>query len=690
MPALTETNASEDEIDFRQLLAMVRRRSLIIAGVAVTIMAFAVGFTFTQNPVYAGRFRMLVEPVDNTNRNLSGLETSNDANQQSLDYETQVQVLLNPELITATIEELETEYPNLTYSSLVDNLTIERLEETKILEVRYQSENPAEVEAVLQQLAEDFLQYSKEERQTNLRQGINFIEDQLPSLRNRVDQLQRDLQVFRQQNNFVEPGTQTAQIAGQAGQLEQQQFALDQALAQARSSFALLQGETGAAAALNSAPVYQQLVGQLRQVETEIATELTRFGDDALAIQVLREQRDNLLPLLRQEAQRVVGGRLAEVATQIQVLEAQRQALAQSRGRVDQRAQESPVLIRRYTDLQRELEVATASLNRFLTTRESLEIEASQTEVPWQIVQAPFRFPNPISPSIRRNIILGILASTTMGFGIALLVEKLDDVYHSPEELKARTKLPLLGVIPWQRQLEDVENLMIQERKPLAMLEKIELESEEMPGQTPLLQSGSGDATKFVSSLQVLCTKIQLLSPDQPIRSIVVSSASAGDGKSTIALYLAQTAAEMGQRVLLVDADFRQAQLQTRLNLNNPIGLTHLIAQNLPANEGIYQPFQEPGFLLLPVGEIPPNPVKLLSSQRMQQLMRDMTQFFDLIVYDVPAMDGVADASLLAPHTDGIVLVVRLGKTERFALAQTLENLKMSQMPVLGVVANGA
>jgi polysaccharide biosynthesis transport protein len=687
------SDAPNDELDLGKIFALVRRRLLIIAGVAIAIMAFTIGYTLTQKPVYGGRFRMLVEPVDNGNSPLSGLTSSNNSNSSNpstLDYPTQIQVLLDPKLILATIKNLKAAYPNLDYLSLVQNLTINRLKETKILEVGYQSEDPKEVEDVLTQLSKDYLEYSLNERQANLRQGIDFIDKQLPATRKRVDQLQLELQVFRQQNNFVDPNTQTNQIVGQASQLAQQDLSIDQNLAQARAAFTSLQGQQGALAALNNAPIYQQLMNQLRQIDVQIATERTRFQDDNLAVQVLREQKENLLPVLREEAQRVVGGRLAEAATQIQALEVQRQALAQIQARVNQRSEELPVLIRRYTDLQRELQVATESLDRFLAARETLQIDTSQKEITWQIVETPFRFQAPVSPNIRRNVMLGLIASVIVGFGVALVVDKLDDVYHSVEELKAKTKLPLLGAIPFQRQLEEIESGLIQERKLLESLEKSPVAmDEDLSKQISILRSAAPGSSKFLVALQVLYTKIQLLNSDQSVRSIVVSSALPEDGKSTIALYLAQTAAEMGQRVLLVDADLRQSRLQARLNLNIAKGLSNVLAQHLPLKEAIYQPFQEPGFFLLSTGELPPDPMKLLSSGNMHQFMEEITEFFDLVIYDLPSMDGLADASLLAPYADGILLVVRLGKTERFALTQTLESLRMSQMPVLGVVANG-
>jgi capsular exopolysaccharide synthesis family protein len=682
-----------EELNLKQLLDAIKRRWLVIAGVVLILMSFNLGYTLTRKPIYGGRFRMLVEPVDNTNPNLSGLtsRTNTAAQEQTpIDYQTQILVLLNPALLKNTTDKLRKTYPGLDPIDLAQRLTIQRVEETKILEIGYQSADPAEVEAVLNQLSKDYLEYSLKQRQTNLRQGIKFIQDQLPSIKSRVDQLQTDLQRFRQRNGFIEPSVQASQIADQNNQLSLQRIAIDQSLAQTRSSLGTLQNEQGVTAALAGANIYQSLIGQLRQLETQIAAERTRFQDGSLSIRILEERRNNLLPLLRDEAKRLVGEQTAARATQIQVLEIQRQAIAQSQRQLDRKTEELSFQIRKYTDLQRELQVATDSLNRFLATREALQIEASQRELPWQIVQAPFRFPTPVSPNIRRNLILGLIGSLVLGLSLALTIEKLDDTYHNIEELKAKTKLPLLGVISRQRELQEMETVLLQERKALANLAEINhLNLEEGEGAIANPQLALQNSSKFLTSFQVLCTKIQLLSPDQQIRSIVVSSASAADGKSTVALYMAQTAAEMGQRVLLVDADLRGSQLQARLGLNQAEGLSNLIAQQLSLHEVIYRPLQKVGFFVLPAGDLPPNPVRLLSSNKMKTMMEEVSRLFDLVIYDVPAMDGLADTSLLAPYTDGIVLVVRFGKTERFVLTQTLDNLKLSQMPILGIVANG-
>ena len=447
----------EEEGDLRNLLLVARRRAWVIAGVAVAVMSFVTVRSLQEVKVYQGSFRMLVEPV-NAEGDLSELTASLSERQvgrSGLDYETQIQVLRSPELAEPVAQEIQQKYPDLTYFSLLRDLSITRVGETKIIQVSYTGPDPVQIQFVLDQLAEAYLEYSLAERQTNLRQGINFVEKQLPELQTQVDALQGELESFRRGNNFITPEAQSGLVSGKISQLSEQRAELQRQLAEAQQFFNTLQGENGVLAALDGAPIYQQLLGELRSVETDIAKELTRFEPDSLAITVLEEQRENLLPLLQQEAQRVVGTKQAIAANNLQVLSVQSNALAQEEQTAAQLGGELPSLIRRYTDLQRELEEAVQTLSRFRLTRETLEIEAAQTEIPWQLIEVPTLPTAPISPNLQRSLLLGFVASLLLGLGAALLLEKLDNVYHSVDELKAGTKLPLLGTLPMNAILRD-------------------------------------------------------------------------------------------------------------------------------------------------------------------------------------------------------------------------------------------
>ncbi|MCX7592609.1 MAG: polysaccharide biosynthesis tyrosine autokinase [Fischerella sp.] len=677
-----------DDWSLRDFLGTIRRRSLVVVGVVIVVMAHVVYSTLKQEPVYESSFRILVEPLNHENK-LPDLDSGKDSSlsHPGLDYESQIQVLKSPEIITGITKRLQPFYPEINYDSLINSLTITRLGETKIIEVRYRNSDPRQIKAVLDQIAKAYLRYSLEQRQTSLRQGLQFVEGQLQSMQRRVDQLQKEQQIFRQKYNFVDPDSQAQQVASQADRLSLRRQDIDQQLAIARNNLASLQRTEGELAALNNATLYQHLLGQLRQLDVQIATELTRLQEENPAVQSLRQKRESLLPLLRQEAQRFMDTKLAEAVTQVQTLEAQSQELAKAEQALEIKRKQVPVLTRQYTEIQRKLQIATESLNRFLKTRETLQIQVAQSELPWQLIQAPVQPTTPVSRKVQRNLITGLIVSLVFGVGTALLVEKIDNTYHSIQVLKKKVKEPLLGTIPFEKHLQGSQH---QISIPKISIGRIpDLLAKNIPDSAAVSEREFGSySTNFLEALRVLYTNIQLLSSDSPIRSLVISSAMSGDGKSTVAFHLAEIACAMGQRVLLVDANLRQPVIHRLSDLNNFWGLSNLISTNLPVTEAIRPaPFMNQ-LSILTAGPLPPDPTKLLSSEKMKLLMEDFHNHFDLVIYDAPPLLGLADASLLTPHTNGILLVVRMDKTDSSVLKRALDSLKMSRINILGIVSN--
>lgn len=679
--------------DLQQFLGLLKRRAFVIAGLSGIVMSGVSYSALQQKPVYESHFQLLVEPVNNDN-NLGKLtpDTSASFNQPTLDYDSQIQVLKSPEIMAGLVKQLQAYYPHLNYSTLSESLTIRRLGISKIIAVIYKSNDPREVKVVLDFLSKYYLNYSLEKRQTKLRQGLQFVEKQLPPINDRVNQLQKELQIFRQQYNFISPETQAESIQAHIIELSNQRATIEQQLAVHRSSFDTLGKEQGELAALNKADVYQNLIGQLRQLDIQISVEKTRFKSDNPVMQTLQEKRENLLALLEEESKRIMGVKYAEIATQIQLLEVQSQELAKAEQQTLQQAKLLPVLSRKYTELQRDLQIATESLNRFLTTRESLQIQVAQTELPWEIIQEAFQPGNPISPNIPRSLTLGFVASLLLGIGVSLLIEKVDNTYHTVGNLRENIKLPVLGILPFEKRLQDnqhvhPENYNSSQKRSFNFINRLFTTSK-------ILQRSSASDRyygqgQFWESLQVLYSNIKLLNSDQPIQSLIISSALPGDGKSTVAFQLAQIAAAMGKRVLLVDADLRRPQVHHLSDLNNLWGLSSLISTNIPVGQVIRQLPEMNNLSVVTSGPIPPDPARLLSSDKMKQLMGYFQRTFDLVIYDVPPIVGLVDARMLAPYTDGVILVVRLDKTDKSGLMQAQESLRISPVNVLGIVANG-
>lgn len=686
-PVLNE--AQEDDWSLSKFFNLLRRRKPIIIIVILTIMSGVI-INIKLNPkplTYGGSFRLLVEPIDNNSQPVNVVKEESRGAETELDYESQIHVLKSPELMENLVKNLQVIYPDVNYYSLISALSIRRLDETKLIEVSYSSQNPEQTKVVLEQIAKEYLEYSRERRQTRLRQGIQFVEQELPSLQNRVDYFQKELQIFRQKYEFKDPESRASQIDTQAFDLSKKREVINLQIAQARANLALLQTDSGKALALTEAPQYQQLFEQTRQLDAQIATTSTILQENNPIIRTLREKRASLMPLVHQEAQRHIETKLLEATTRLKTLEVDNQELIKNEQILERQRKQIPILIRQYTEIQRRLQVTTESLNRFLSTRENLQIQLSQTELGWQLLQPPTQPVTVTASDTVRSLIVGFCVSIFLGIATALLIDKLNNTYHNVYSLKKNIKLPILGNIPFEKLLQS---------KKYADRQGLKLR---LGDQNPLLQGSfasnslpkedySNYSGEFLEALRVLYTNIQLLNSDHQIRSLVISSAMPGDGKSTVAFHLARIASAMGQRVLLVDADLRQPTIHKLSNLNISCGLSNLISTNLQLTEVLLQPPSISQLNVITAGSLPPDPTKLLSSKKMKHLMEEFRNQFDLVIYDVPSLVGLADTSLIASHTDGILLIVRIDKTDSSILKRTIDDLKVTPVDILGIVAN--
>ncbi|MGB3613359.1 MAG: polysaccharide biosynthesis tyrosine autokinase, partial [Elainellaceae cyanobacterium] len=548
------------------------------------------------------------------------------------------------------------------------------------------------------EVSQQFLDYSFEQRQISLQQGIAFVDGRLPELRERVDSLQERLEQFRQQYNLLDPETRGGNLSELISSVEQQRQDLQTELVQARSLFQTLQAQLGttpaeaiASATLSESSRYQSLLNQVKAVEAQIAVESARYQPDSPQIAALSNRRDNLLALLQDEADQTLNSRfsssvadsnltpttlalnqqLIDVANQIETLQARSQSLAQVEQDLVQEFDLVPALAREYAELQNELSTATQSLNRFLETRELLQIDAAQKSVPWELISSPQTPSKAISPNLPRNLALGSVVGLLLGIASAVLMEKLDQVFHSTTDLKAMTRLPVIGTIP------HVPNLHHRVAPSGAV-------SDPKGSHRVRFQ-----AMMALEAFRSLYTSIRFLDSRSSVGSVVITSTIPGEGKSTVAAGLAQAAAAIGQRVLLVDADLRTPQQHIRAGLSNDCGLSSLVSDGADISAAIQQSAQDPNLFILTSGPRPPDAGKVLASQQMQTVMQLLHQTYDFVVYDTPPASGFADSSLIVSHVDGLLLTVGLGKTERVLVRQSIDKIRLLPNALVGIVANG-
>jgi len=698
-------NDAGDDIDLRELWRALRRRKRIVATTAAAVVGLSLLITAYQRlfrPTYEGSFQLLIsDPVSDSEGGGSGgaPELAGSSfeklalNRTNSDLPTLIEVLESPLLLGPLAKSQGTTAAALNQRITVSSGGTKQKEAEGVLKVSLTGGNPSADQRLLDALAQAYLRYSLSQRQQRLSEGLKFLDRQAPALERKTADLQAELAQFRRQNNLLEPkeeGVALKSLVAAAEQQSRELLAERSRLLAARRGVrsgslsargfqeAISTGGGGGAATTGQGVAItgsnQGLLEQLGKLDEQIADARSRYSSSSPMLTGLLARRRALLPMLQRNQLEAIDAALGLNANRLLTARSQQAQL-------DARFLKQPALIKQYEELQQRLTIAQDNLAGLIKARENFQLEIAQRTVPWTVIAEPLVDPTPIKPSIPRNLALGVVLGLVAGAGAGLLRDRLDHVFHSPGEVIDELRQPLLGHIPhvpfFQGVRED-KRFLIEE----------------------LDTSGSGAQTDGLSGYQRffyqeafrnLFTSLRFLNTGRPLRSVALTSSLPAEGKSLINVLLAKTLSEMGQRVLLVDADLRKPQMHHRLGVNNLIGLTNLLTEaDLHWQQAIQPVKGYEGWQVLTAGRTPPDPARLLSSQRMRSLVRELAESgqFDLIVYDTPPVLGLADAALVAEHLDGLMLLVSLDRVDRGLPKEAVARIRSSGAALLGIVTN--
>ena len=718
---LASSPEEDDQVlDMNWVIAVVKRRLLVMIVVAASLATLSGSFILWNHKKivsqYEGKFTVLVEPLTTDDRlskllvqaqnnslgitDLNKIKSSAEDGSSSVDYQSLTRVLKSPDVLIPLVNKLQERYPQFDYKTLNNRLTIERVTflrdgkqgGTKLLDISYRDRDPKRIKYVLEKTAQYYREYMGKERLKVSQQSIDFIARQMPPLQQKVDNLQQELQILRIKYNFNnEPELRNRSLSDQLDSLANRRLEVQVQLVESRHQYEnykkrSLTGDNRWIIDIRPKS-YENLIGKVNEIESQLALSSTQFYENSLPIQSLRDKQQSLSALIKREADSV----LFQMKSQLEQLEARDRVLANSQNLLKAKITQIPQAQRRYDDIQLKLEIAKNTLKLFLEKQKTLQLDAGQIDGSWQIISKPqlvtdengYLAPVAQKPT-RRHLMIAIVISSLLGIAIGFLVEVLNTVFHTPEEIKSATKRPLLGVIPIAKAMQ------IKSRRGESVPPKFtSVSSTTNSASLKRIIVSSYKDFSLIEAFHYLYTNIQLLNAEHPITSLTITSTIKGEGKSTVAVYLAKTASAVGKRVLLVDANMRFPQLHTYLGLSNKKGLSNTLSSDLSLNEVIQRLPDDDNLFVLTAGTIPPDPITLLSSQKMHYLMEQFLALFELVIYDTPPLIGLADGHLLASQTEGTVLIVKIEKTDRDLVIKALDQLNVADFKVLGVVANG-
>lgn len=537
-----------------------------------------------------------------------------------------------------------------------DGYSIEPVRNTRLVKIHYNSTDPAFAILAANALAAAYQNRNLEARFETSSYAKSYLEDQLKQLKIKLEDSEAQLVRFAAQEQIVGTGGEnTGSLPEQnlgalnaaLGKAKEERIRAQSKWQQAQSSVGMVTfGEAGG----NS--IVRTLQEKRAELSTEYQNKLSQFKPAYPAMVQLKSQIDELDRQIAQEIAAIKSAIRAEyeaaqqneamIAEQIGSLKGEALDLKSRSIQYD--------IYKREVDTNRQLYEAT--LQRYKEIGIAAGVGLNNVLIVDEAVNA-----GKYRPNIPLNLAVALFLGLVLGVLLALLLEYLDDTLKNPDDVEKRLALPVLGVIPKIKDGESVESALRDPR------------------------------SAFAEAYRSVRTALQFATSHGVPRSLLITSASPGEGKSTAALTLSRKFGQIGKRVLLIDSDMRKPSLHKKAGLDNDIGLSNYLAGAL-AIADIIRESDTPGVSVVTTGPLPPNPAELLHDDAMRALIDYGLSHFDQVIIDGPPVMGLADAPILASTVDGVLLVVEAGGTRKLLAVNAVKRLQAARARLVGVLIN--
>jgi capsular exopolysaccharide synthesis family protein len=536
-------------------------------------------------------------------------------------------------------------------SKVMASVTISPVVQSRLVDLTYLDSNPVRAQQVANAYAEAYVASTVDKRFQANSYAKTFLEDQIKQLQMRLEGSEKALLDFAEREKMVEV-TEKSSIAENnlaaantaIGQLISERIKNEQLWKQVEKATAISLPQ------LLSNHVIDLLRGQRKALETEYQEKLENFKPSYPAmVQIVNKIK---------EVDRQIASEVATIRNSLKAAyESSLSEESEMKARIETLREEVLKLQKKgiqYNVLKREVDTNRGLYNSLLQRYKEVDIAGGIGTSNVFIVERAALPSAPSEPNIPRYLIIALAMGFGLGVTCAIILEMLDDRVRSPEEMEQISGLTTLGIIP----------------RP-----------EEGQAGDALIDPRSSISEAYRS----FATALQFSTETGLPRSIAVTSAGPGEGKSTTVLAIARHFAQMGLRVLLVDGDLRKPSLHAKQGLDNSIGFSNfLTGASMPPE--VIQKTHYPNLAFMASGPLPPNAADLLSGTRIYSLISLGSEVFDLIIFDAPPLLGLADAQLIASATAATIFVVGAGDQRRGMIRSALRRLHLARVNVLGSV----
>lgn len=566
--------------------------------------------------------------------------------------------------------------------------------ETRLVELSCTSPNPNVASDFLNRIAHDFINDSIKNRTETSEKTNKWLSNHITETKDKLQTADAALRTFvLRSGNAFSAGDATVD------DVKLKQFQGDLATAGTVRIAKQAEYENAVSTEIEAVPqvVQDPIAASIRNQMAELARQrailLTTLTPLNPKVKALDYQREELELALKREADKVIARLKSEYESAVQHEHLLLDAYGQESGQVSALASRAA----EYAALRREVDALQKTYDTLLQEINRTEVAQSAPLAPIRLVEESVPPSLPYTPQPKSEIVLGMIGGLAITVGVAFFREKMDRRLRSPEALQTLIRVPQLGVIPIAQRLSSPgTNRTIKTLgsfgKSAGLLGASDVAAEGETG--ALVRMAWGDkmsplADSFRATLASINRNLRIT---QDAKVMMITSSVPGEGKTTIVSNLGIALAETGRRVVLVDADFRRPALSKVFHLQSGVSLPELILGDVPLSqypiEALTVATDLPGLYVLPCRPGGSNVPNLVYSERLVEIIDRLRHEFDLVLIDVPPILFPADARIIAQLTDGVILVVRAGHSEKESIRAAVNCLHQDGAPILGTVLN--